>query len=124
MEENDELSRHVGVTCNGCKKRDFMGRRYHCLACEDGFNLCDNCFASDVTTDDHKFDHAMKCIFTPASLALFYTREELESGKYPILIRCPYCKMHNFNLAEFEEHVTHNHPNADPNLLLTYRLHL
>ncbi|XP_050741071.1 E3 ubiquitin-protein ligase KCMF1-like [Drosophila biarmipes] len=122
--ERDESHRHMGITCSGCLRQNFPGRRFHCLSCLEEFNLCNGCYALDATTKEHKFDHAMHCILTPASLALFYTQEELGAGKYPMLIRCPYCKINNFNLEEFERHLQELHPSADPDLLSCYKLHV
>lgn len=112
----------MGVFCNGCRRHNFMGRRFHCLACEDEFNLCNGCYALDVTTEEHKFDHPMRCILTPANRVALYSKEQLMGGKFPELIRCPYCKINNFNLYEFEVHLDQLHPNADPDLLACYKL--
>ncbi|EDV31572.2 uncharacterized protein Dana_GF15424 [Drosophila ananassae] len=120
--DKSEAQCHMGFTCNGCQRRNFPGRRFHCLACFEEFNLCNGCYALDVTTEDHKFDHAMHCILTPASMALFYTKDELRRGKLPVLIRCPYCKINNFNLEEFEQHLKELHPDADPGLLTCYKM--
>ncbi|XP_070067517.1 E3 ubiquitin-protein ligase KCMF1-like [Drosophila takahashii] len=114
----DETHRHMGITCNGCMRRNFPGRRFHCLSCPVDFNLCNGCYALDVTTEEHKFDHAMLCILTPASLARFFTEDE------PVIIRCPYCKINNFNLEEFERHLEELHPSADPDLLTCYKLNV
>eukprot|EP00931_Biecheleriopsis_adriatica_P071116 TRINITY_DN4496_c0_g2_i2.p1 TRINITY_DN4496_c0_g2~~TRINITY_DN4496_c0_g2_i2.p1 ORF type:complete len:320 (-),score=34.64 TRINITY_DN4496_c0_g2_i2:328-1287(-) len=35
---------HIGVICNGCHARDFLGTRYRCLRCRD-FDLCETCHA-------------------------------------------------------------------------------
>lgn len=36
--------RHFGVTCEGCNKTDFHGKRYQCLLCSN-YNLCEKCEA-------------------------------------------------------------------------------
>lgn len=38
---------HMGVTCNKCKKSNFVGKRYKCLVCED-FDVCQDCEESHV----------------------------------------------------------------------------
>ncbi|XP_017096778.2 uncharacterized protein ZK652.6-like isoform X1 [Drosophila bipectinata] len=123
--ENDKYSEeqcHIGFTCNGCQRRNFPGHRFHCLTCLKNFNLCNGCYALDVTTEDHKFDHAMHGIPSPANLALFYTANGRTRGKFPLLIRCPYCKINNFTLEEFEQHLNELHPDADPDLLTCYKM--
>lgn len=37
---------HMGITCDGCKKRNFVGKRFKCLVCPD-FDLCEACEANN-----------------------------------------------------------------------------
>mmetsp|Transcript_47279 Transcript_47279/g.132031 ORF Transcript_47279/g.132031 Transcript_47279/m.132031 type:complete len:328 (-) Transcript_47279:123-1106(-) len=48
--------RHIGVTCDGCHARDFVGVRYRCLQCRD-FDLCTTCHSRRAELHpEHEFE--------------------------------------------------------------------
>lgn len=42
--QNPEEFVHYGASCGGCGMKPILGRRYRCLECTAGFNLCIRCF--------------------------------------------------------------------------------
>jgi len=45
---------HEGVICDGCDKKNFIGKRYKCFICAD-YDLCASCYEKNVHHDDHPF---------------------------------------------------------------------
>lgn len=43
-----------GVTCDGCKKESFRGKRYKCKVCPD-FDYCEECFQKNRGHSSHPF---------------------------------------------------------------------
>ncbi|EFC39910.1 hypothetical protein NAEGRDRAFT_81162 [Naegleria gruberi] len=43
---------HFGVTCDGCGKYAFVGKRFKCDDCDD-FDFCEDCFASETVRNAH-----------------------------------------------------------------------
>ncbi|KAF6768616.1 hypothetical protein AHF37_12008 [Paragonimus kellicotti] len=53
-----ENIRH-NVRCEGCKREPICGLRYKCTRCQH-YNLCQDCFWTGVTTDQHTNAHDVK----------------------------------------------------------------
>lgn len=49
---------HNGVTCDGCRVKDFPGIRYTCQTCYN-YDLCPSCHTSRVATNNHSSSHSM-----------------------------------------------------------------
>lgn len=35
---------HTGVSCDGCSKKSFSGKRYQCEQCPPSYDLCEDCY--------------------------------------------------------------------------------
>jgi len=46
---------HLGISCDGCSKQSFNGRRYQCEECPSSYDLCENCYGEKHT--HHKFKY-------------------------------------------------------------------
>ncbi|KIJ30715.1 hypothetical protein M422DRAFT_186752 [Sphaerobolus stellatus SS14] len=54
--DSSRLDVHLGITCDGCQKPVIIGTRWKCLVC-DGYDLCDDCHASGLSSHRHLVDH-------------------------------------------------------------------
>eukprot|EP00004_Rigifila_ramosa_P004722 TRINITY_DN151_c0_g1_i4.p1 TRINITY_DN151_c0_g1~~TRINITY_DN151_c0_g1_i4.p1 ORF type:complete len:220 (-),score=15.61 TRINITY_DN151_c0_g1_i4:192-824(-) len=102
---------HVGVTCDGCGKRDFSGGRHKCDVCHD-YDLCDDCQATGVATKDHSPDHpttelqpGMRGTRSSLSYEFGSVRQRMEQE-----LPCPLCGQ-SFNEPALLEHVEQEHSN-------------
>ncbi|CAH8549241.1 unnamed protein product [Schistosoma guineensis] len=103
-------SKHEGVTCNGCSRRDFRFRRYKCLICRD-YDLCGTCFDNQQETEKHLNSHPMQCLITKADHNVFYCGES--STKYSVQsFTCSVCGQLGFTESSLSSHVFTHHPNA------------
>lgn len=102
---------HQSVSCDACKKANFRGLRYKCLACED-FDLCSSCYEAGLTTLTHNVGHPMQCIVAKDDYELFYSGETIASDR-PHSLTCPLCGNHGFSESTLLEHVTSEHTNSD-----------
>lgn len=59
-------TRHVGILCDGCQRRDFSGVRYKCRQC-DNFDLCGPCYR-EMRQVLHTRSHTFEAIRTPRAL--------------------------------------------------------
>ncbi|CAF1629621.1 unnamed protein product [Rotaria magnacalcarata] len=50
---------HLDITCDGCSKQAFNGKRYQCEECSPSYDLCENCFGKKDT------EHKLKYIKNP-----------------------------------------------------------
>ncbi|CAF3404544.1 unnamed protein product [Rotaria socialis] len=50
---------HLDITCDGCSKQTFNGKRYQCEECSPSYDLCENCFGEKHT------EHKLKYIKNP-----------------------------------------------------------
>jgi len=60
--QGGEGARHIGIICNGCHARDFVGIRFRCLDCQN-YDLCATCHARRSSL--HPIDHNFETIVTP-----------------------------------------------------------
>ncbi|KAK4471642.1 hypothetical protein MN116_005051 [Schistosoma mekongi] len=103
-------NKHVGVTCNGCSRRDFRFRRYKCLICRD-YDLCGTCFDSHQETEKHLNSHPMQCLITKADHDIFYCGES--TAKYCVQsFTCSVCGQLGFTESSLSSHVFSHHSNA------------
>ena len=45
---------HVGIICDGCKKKPIRGIRYKCKECKN-FDFCDSCYQKNKESHEHEF---------------------------------------------------------------------
>ncbi|KAH8876938.1 E3 ubiquitin-protein ligase [Schistosoma japonicum] len=103
-------NKHVGVTCNGCSRRDFRFRRYKCLICRD-YDLCGTCFDSHQETEKHLNSHPMQCLITKADHDTFYCGES--TTKYCVQsFTCSVCGQLGFTESSLSSHVFSHHSSA------------
>ncbi|CAH8502827.1 unnamed protein product [Schistosoma turkestanicum] len=103
-------TKHGGVTCNGCARRDFRFRRYKCLVCRD-YDLCGSCFDSQLENEKHFSFHPMQCLITKADHDVFYSGES--STKYCVQsFTCSVCNQLGFTESSLLSHVFTHHPNT------------
>lgn len=59
---------HLGVTCDGCQKVNFVGIRYKCLQCPD-YDLCEACYQCRLKTGKiHNVNHVFRTIEQPENI--------------------------------------------------------
>lgn len=104
-------STHEAVSCDLCKKKNFRGLRYKCLACED-FDLCSTCYEAGLTGKTHSVGHPMQCIIARDDYELFYSGETLPTDQ-PHSLTCPFCGTHGLTESSLLLHVTNEHLNSD-----------
>jgi hypothetical protein len=46
---------HIGVSCDGCSKQSFSGKRYRCEECPSSYDLCENCYGKKHTHHQFKY---------------------------------------------------------------------
>lgn len=67
--EEEKLSIHYGVVCDGCSQRNISGIRYKCTVCHD-FDYCEKCEESNHKIHEHSFIKIRKpeanCGFGPS----------------------------------------------------------
>jgi serine/threonine protein kinase len=49
---------HEGISCNYCRKSDFIDYRYKCLECDD-YDLCSDCFEKRRVNYSHEIGHKL-----------------------------------------------------------------
>jgi hypothetical protein len=54
---------HLDITCDGCLREGFNGKRYQCQECPPSYDLCENCFGKKHT------HHKLKYIQNPVLYA-------------------------------------------------------
>jgi hypothetical protein len=108
------MSIHSGISCDLCRKKNFSGRRYKCLICQD-FDLCSICYEkkSNLSIERHSIDHPMQLIITANDYEHIYFRN-LRTQHSPMSLTCPLCHENGFSLECLIQHVNERH------LLLTY----
>jgi len=67
--------KHFNVVCDGCRKEEFTGIRFHCTECSD-FDLCPQCQAEGAEPGNHSSNHKMIAIEPSTEPVL---RERLKS---------------------------------------------
>ncbi|CAH8600680.1 unnamed protein product [Dicrocoelium dendriticum] len=104
-------SRHDGVTCDACQRREFRLRRYKCLICHD-YDLCGSCFDTRRATNKHSISHPMQCLIPKADHNLFYHGEP--TSEYSVhSFTCPLCGQLGFTETSFSHHVFQSHPGQE-----------
>jgi len=104
-------STHEGVSCDSCRKSNFIGLRYKCLICYD-YDLCSTCHEAGITSSRHTVNHPMQCIIARNDYDLFYAGESV-SSEQPQSLTCPLCGSLGFTELTLSEHVTNEHNNLD-----------
>ncbi|CAG7833771.1 unnamed protein product [Allacma fusca] len=105
-----EMSRHEGVSCDGCLKSNFKGKRYKCLRCYD-YDLCANCYESGAANSRHTPDHPVQCILSRSDYDLYYGGESSTDQAHSLT--CPVCGRFGFTESELHSHVTAEHQNCN-----------
>ncbi|KAF6778333.1 hypothetical protein AHF37_02058, partial [Paragonimus kellicotti] len=100
-----------GVTCDGCRQKEFRLRRYKCLICRD-YDLCGSCFDTQQATNKHSSSHPMQCLIPKADHNLFYLGET--PSDYSVYsFTCPLCGQLGFTEESFSRHVFQAHPGQE-----------
>ena len=80
---------HYYITCDGCQKTSFEGKRYTCKDCN--IDYCEECFQIYKETHEHKFEVREKSVF---DLVDMNKQNENENSK-------PYLKYKNYHGKKF-----------------------
>ncbi|XP_034489609.1 uncharacterized protein LOC117793407 [Drosophila innubila] len=98
---------HWDVTCDGCEKTNLVGYRYKCLRC-DNYDLCSECYESELETADHSRNHPFQCLLDRAARELHFNGAEI-----PDLcadsFTCPICGKMGHAAKELVKHVQSKH---------------
>lgn len=101
----------LGVSCDSCRKNNFMGLRYKCLVCFD-YDLCSTCYEAGLTSSRHTVDHPMQCILVRSDYDLYYSGEAINSEQ-PQSLTCPFCGGLGYTEATLLDHVTADHSSPE-----------
>ncbi|KAH9837268.1 uncharacterized protein C8Q71DRAFT_757514 [Rhodofomes roseus] len=69
---------HMGITCDGCGKRNIYGVRHKCMECPD-YDLCTACICSGVHWDRHDSSHHFVPIATPGDMGRYHAAHQTQS---------------------------------------------
>ncbi|XP_034489484.1 uncharacterized protein LOC117793306 [Drosophila innubila] len=101
------MALHWDVTCDGCEKTNLVGYRYKCLRC-DNYDLCSECYESELETADHSRNHPFQCLLDRAARELHFNGAEI-----PDLcadsFTCPICGKMGHAAKELVKHVQSKH---------------
>ena len=64
---NGEDLVHLDKACDGCKKENFSGIRYHCTTCQN-YDLCQWCNDASIVTPPHSRFHEMMEAIQPTGV--------------------------------------------------------
>lgn len=103
------MSINHGISCDLCHKKNFSGRRYKCLVCND-FDLCSICYDKKINLSfqTHSIHHPMQLILTSNDFEQIYFgyKQTKYSSKS---LTCPFCNQNGFIVDLLIKHIKEEH---------------